>query len=498
MQGWLKSKAPGSGRGGGRFLSGWKDQKTGKGEVSTWMHVKCLPLTVWRHSFPMLIVVEDKKKGVSVTHVWSRNHTCHEEDVVLDKLYWRETKGDPSSARSFPPERCGICKFAEYLWQESWRWLNLHRWIADKDESGEAKVTGKWALNKEGKAAAEKKKPLGIDPCTVVFKFVSEADDDENTTLHAGGICGLFGRDELPDDLAKAMAAAKIRKTEAWKENAMVKPKSVMCVVDNDKPEKGVQISEETKELGEKVKEEITKVWDGSEIDIQRKPYCIKWNYDRSKQMGKQYTATAVMKIKPDARILAAIRGDAPDLSHIEDPFNQQTLRSILERHAKVEGIPWDTIFPSREQEKKWAEEDEAAAKKGPSDDDEDEGDGDAEGEDEEESEDDDTESDDDDDDVEKDADGEELVGCDECGKPHKISAKKCPHCGHKYEVEEEPEDEEPAKPPMRSRSEAKKTATSTKAEPKKTSSKKAKAEPEPEEADDEDDDGDQDDEIPF
>lgn len=526
MQGWLKSKAPGSGGGGGRFLSGWKDQRTGKGEVHTWMHTKCLPMTVWRHSFPMLIVVKDKKTGTEVTHVWGRNQTCHETEDVLDKLWWRTTKGDPSSARDTPPERCGMCKMAEYLWQQSWLWLSLHRWIANKNEAGTEIFGGRWALNKAGKIAAEKKRPLGLDPCTVLFDFVSEADSDENTRLHVGGFCGLFGRDELPDDLLKAMAAAKIRQKEAWKENSMVKPKSVMCVVDNDKPEKGVQISEETKELGEKVKEEITKVWEGSEIDIQRKPYCIKWNYDRSKNMGKQYTATPVMKIKPDARILDAIRGDAPDLSHIEEPFNQTQMRALFERHCKVDTIPWPEIFPTKEQEKKWAEEDEAAAaaaKKKPAEDDEEEEESEedddeteekADGEDDEDEEDDEEEEDDEDDEdeeeIETDEDGDELVACDnkKCGQPHKISASKCPHCGHKYEVEEEPETEpeEEEKPPMRSRSEAKKAPSAgaeksgKKSSAKKTASSKKEEKPKPKkesEAEDEDEDN-QDDEIPF
>lgn len=503
LQGWLKSKAPGSG-GGGKFLSGWKG-KDGKGEIHTWMHTKCLPLTAWRHGFPTIVIVEDKKTGVKVAHVWNRNHTCHETEDVLDKLYWRETKGDPTSARSAPPERCSLCKFAEYLWQQCWIWLSLHRWVADKDGE-EEKVSGRWALNKAGKKAEAAGKPLGIDPCSVVFDFVSEAEASENTTIHAGGFCGLFGRDELPDDLLKAMAAAKIRAKEAWKENCMVKPKSVMCVVDNDKPEKGVQISEETKELGEKVKEEIVKVWEGSEIDIQRKPYCVRWTYDRSKNMGKQYTATAIMKIKPDPRILTAIRGDAPDLSSITDPFNQQSMRSLFEHHCKLKGVPWAEIFPTKEQEKKWAEEDEEAEKKtaaeSPAEDDDEPGEADDEDED-----------DDDaapDPDVETDDEGEELVACDACKKAHKISAAKCPHCGHDYEVEADPaEKPEPPPPPpaMRSRSDAKKAASAAPAaaagrQAGKASDAKKKAEEEEEEEEDDpdgdDDDGGQDDEIPF
>jgi len=505
MKDWLKSKAPGTG-GGGKFLSGWKGGKAGKGEITTWLHTACLPMTVWRHPFPMLIAVEDKNTGTKVLHVWGRNHTCHETEDVLEKTYHRETKGDPSSAREAPPERCGLCKTAEYLWQQCWLWLSLHRWVADKDEdSGKELVSGKWVLNKAGKAAKEKGKPLGLDPCAVLFKFISEADDDENTTIHVGGFCGLFGRDDLPKDLTKAMTAAKIRVKEAWKEKVMVKPMSVMCVVDNDKPEKGVQISEETKELGEKVKEKITEVWEGSEVDIQRRPYAIRWSYDRSKTMGKQYTATPMMKLKPDARILSAIRSDAPDLSSVETPFNQQQFRALFERHAKIKEIPWDELFPSKEQEKKWAEEDaeaEAAAteerpaktKKRRSAEDE-EPDADDEDDDSEEEDDGDDDDSDEEEDIEEDDDGEELVACDKCKKPHKLSATKCPHCGHVYEVEEdeeEEEEEEPAQP--RSRSEAKKTAAKKTAAKKASASKKKDEEDEEEEEEEEDDDEEDDD----
>ncbi len=505
------------------MLSGWKDTKKGKGQVDTWLHTKCLPLTVWRHPFPMIIVVEDKKTRTKVAHVWSRNQTCHETEDVLGKMYWRETKGDPTSARTAPPERCGMCKFAEWCWQQCWLWLSLHRWAAEKTEDGEETAAGKWVLNKAGKAAKEAGKPLGLDPCSVLFKFTSEADSSENTTLHVGGFCGLFGRkdEDMPADLSKAMLAHKIRASEAWKENCMVKARSVMCVVDNDAPEKGVQISEETKDIGEKVKEEITKVWEGSEIDIQKRPYCIRWNYDRSKGMSKQYWASAMMKIKPDPRILKAIRGEAPDLSNIKEPFNQQSMRAIFERHCKVEGVPWDDLFPSREQEKKWSAEDEAEAKKARrpvADDDEDEApeedDAEEEDEDSEDEEEDSDDEDEDDEDVETDDEGEELVKCDSCGKPHKISAAKCPHCGHKYDVEEEPEDEEEEdKPRVRTRAEAKAAAkkkASAKVPPNKASAKKsAKSKRDEEEeddsdSDDEDDDEDdedddnQGDEIPF
>lgn len=535
MRSWLNSPSPGRGAGGGKKLTGWKDIKTGKGQIDTWLHTLCLPLTVWRHPFPVLQSVDDKRSGTKVMHVWGRGHTCHETEAVLDKMYWREVKGDPSSARDTPPERCGMCKMAEYLWQAAWRWIKLHDWVidgkaveddaddddgddADGDDADAPANKGKWVLNKKGELAQKKNKSVGIDPTAILFDFISEADDSENTRIRVGGFCGLWGRDKLPKKLLCAMAASGIRQKVAWKENCMVKPKSVMCVLDNAKPEKGILISEETKELGEKVKEEITKVWDGSEIDIQKKPFAIRWTYDRAKPMNKQYTATAVMKLKPDGRILKAIRGDAPDLTSITTPFNQQAMRANMERHCKIKSLPWDKFFPSKDQEKQWETDDKAeeaanraaeeAEARGEDTDDDTETKVDDDADDAETKADDDVEADDDD--VETDGDGEELVECDKCKKPHKISATQCPHCKHKYDVEEEPEaddddaeeeadEPEPPKKPVKTRTEAKKEK-----EAKGTKAKKPAPEPEPDaddddgEGSDDDDDGDDDDSIPF
>jgi hypothetical protein len=458
MNDWLKSPAPGRGGSGGKFLSGWKMKP---GHVDTWQHAKCLPMTVWRHPMPMFVPV--KKEGVEVVHVWTKKFTCHETEDVLKELFFRTDREDPGSERKTPPKRCGECKYVEWLWQQCWLWLQTHKWIAEIDEdTGKAKNAGKWVELKKGKGK-------GIDPCARLYRFTSEADDKENLTIHVGGFCGLFGRKDPPDDLESAMRAAKISPKDAWKESGMVKAASVMCVVNNDDPASGVQISEETKELGEKVKEEIIRVYKSQEVDIQKHPYCIRWEYDSKAQMGKMYTATAMMKIQPTPRILKLIRGEAPDLSQIETPFNQASMRTVHERYCllkNAEGesvVPWDEFFPSKEQEAKWAEEDDAEFEE------EDEAEA-EEDEGEEEGEEDESEAphppvtkEDD----EEDEDDDEMVLCDvaACRKPMKASATKCPHCGHQYEVEPEPDPEPaPEPPPLRSRSDIAKAKAAAKA----------------------------------
>lgn len=472
MQDWLRSKAPGAGGGGGKFLSGkWKE----KGEVDTFLHTKCLPMAVWQHPFATLVPV--KKDGAETVHVWTKKYTCHETEDVLEQMYFREEKGEPSSARKKPPERCGMCKLIEWVWLQCWAWLDSHEWKGDG-----------WVETKKGKGR-------GVDPCARMFRFTSEADDRENVTIHAGGFCGLFGRKELPDDLVAAMKHAKISPKDAWKVSSVVKPQSVLCVVNADAPADGVQISVETKELGEKVKEEITRVYKSLEVDVQRQPFCIRWEYDKSAQMGKMYKATAMMKIKPSPRVLELLRGPAPNLSQLETPFNQQLLRSTMERHCLLEKgtVPWSTLFPTKEQEKAWQEEDEAdaAGDHGDTLDDADRIDADRVVDDR----DSDVEGDNPADD-EDDEDDDEQVACDDCGKPMAMTDAACPHCGKKYDVEEDPEPEPEPKTKIRSRADA--LAAKSKSKGGDAGKSKPKPAPEREPGDDSDLDDNQGDEIPF
>ncbi len=523
LSGWLKHK-PRSG--GGNMLKGWKKKP---GHIDTWMHTKRLPMAVYRHPFPVPTIVKDKTTGNPVKNIFSKKFTCHETEDVLGHPWRDKTTGE----REQPPQRCGKCKFADFLWMNILEWVDTHKWEADAEDPKD----GKWVEKKKGKGK-------GIDPCMRIFHFISDADAKQNVAITAGGYCGFLGQkpENLPTDVKKAMAKAKIVGTEVWKENTNPKCDYVMCIVDNDDVGKGLQVATETQALGEKVKEVITKTFKSLEQNIQKQPYCIRWDYDDSKEFSAKYDATAMMKIKPSARVLKLIRGEAPDLTEIKTPFNQKAMRAIYEKACLLpEGvINWDDIFPDDEQIEKWKEEDEAAAEaereaaeNGSDDDEEEEGDA--------EESDDDSDDDDDEDEEEEapasakkssakskskkdedDDDDDQMVKCDneECRKPMKLSATKCPHCGKKYDVtedddDEEEEEEEPAKVPTRAELAAQKKASDAKpkasaesakkksASTKSTKSKKKKDEEDDDDADDDDpsdddDDDDQGDEIPF
>lgn len=467
LEGWLGHKARGGS--GGKFLSKWKtaggvpDVPLSTGHCDTWMHTARLPMAIWRHGFPMFVVVEDKDTKDKVKHVYSKKFVCHEDESVLEHP-WRDKE---TGEREKPPKRCGLCKFDEWCWQECQAWVDTHEW----DETTKA-----WKEKKKGKSR-------GMDPCTLLFDFESEADDDENTKLYIGGICNFFGQKDLDDDIVMAMKKAKIRGDLSWQQNAKVRCEYVLCVVDNDNINAGVQIAVEAQALGEKIKEVIQKVFKSDDINIQKTPYCIQWIYKKAEQFSKKYDATQIMKIKPSERVLKLVRGEAPNLDQLKEPFNQTSMRATLEKHCLEKSIPWDEFFPTKEQESKWKKEDaadDAADEKDEEDEKPKKGkkapppeESDTEVED----------SDDDDDDEDEDEGGksdadetaaddedDEMVACDnpKCKKPHPLSAAKCPHCGHAYEVEEEPKTEpEPEAPKVRSRSEVAKAKAEASAKKK-------------------------------
>ena len=426
-----------TGGSGGKFLSGWKKH----GSIEVWLHTKALPTAVYGHSMPTVVVRENKNdRSVKETHVWSKNFVCHEDEGVLGSQYFRDENGD----RKKPPQRCGVCKLIDWAYHQA-------------------------ILFEETRDA---KKPKGISFVTPMFRFV--ADDEfaeENLVLHVGGICNLFGSKHLNDQQKRDMAQAKIKMMGpggAWRENIFAKCRYAMHVVDDAHPENGVQIANEASSLGDKVKDRLNEELDDNDVDITKSPYCLRWAYNEAEtDLNKKYKVSVVRKKQPSPRILKLIRGPAEDLpDDLTVPFNQQTVRSMLEAHCLLPKgvVPWDEIFPTREQELKWRREDEAEAAEAKE----------SESAEEDEDESDDSESDDDDE--------EEMLECDECGKPSPASAAKCPSCGMVYKVtakdessapsvddnddddEEVEEPKKPEPPPLKKRS----AATKTEAPPEK------------------------------
>lgn len=449
--------------GGGAYLKKWKD----KGKIDIWIHIKEMPLAMWRHQIPNIVPTEDRQTRKKTVHVWSRNVVCFENERTLDGQYFRDKD---TGERKHPPKRCGLCKLVEWCYQQCVT-FEEHR------EDNEKLI-----------AAGKTKKVKGIEFTTPLFVFEGDVDD-ERRVLHIGGICNLFRPEKLNDEQKAAMAEAKISPKNAWQENTYAKCQYALCVVNNDRPEDGVQIAVETSGLGDKVKKVLNDVLEEEQRAYEDEPYCIRLKYDEhEKDMNKMYSAIPMRKIKPTPRILKLIRGDAPsdELDKLTETFNQQSVRAMLERYCVEEFksvVPWDDLFPTKEQEKKWEEEDEASAKENARDDDSGPR----------------SVARDDDDDEDEEDDEEEQFECDneDCDAVVKASDKKCPKCGMKFDTGDDDDDDEndakepepepePEKPKMRTRSEAKR-------EEKEKKAAKGSKKSEPEVAEDN-----QGDEIPF
>lgn len=439
MGGFSKHRA---GSGGGDYLKKWKE----KGAIEVWLHVKELPLAMWRHQIPMIVILDDKNnRGQKIKHAWSKNFVCYEDEGVLEQQYFRTEQREPLSPRKHPPKKCGVCKLIEWCYQQ------CHRYEYSRDENAQ--------LAKDGK----KPKPFaGIKFTTPMFRF--EGDDPKETQLiHIGGICKLFDKDH--NDAQKAdMAEAKIRKSEAWKENMFAKCQYAMCVVNNDAPDDGVQIAVETSSLGDKVKEVLDDMIESDKRDYERSPYAIKWKFNESEtDLNKKYKALPMRETALTPRIKKLITGEAPTeaLNKMIERFNQQTVRAQLEAHCLLPKgtVPWDELFPTVEQSAQWeVEEAEAEAEAAALDaanrtEQREDGDHDS------------------DDATGSGSDEDEVFACNNeaCDAVVKATDAKCPKCGEVYEVEadaadaQEPEPApEPAPPPLRKRAAASPAAHAT------------------------------------
>ena len=370
-----------SDRSGGQFLSKWKKDK----RVDVWLHTKRLPIALWRHGLPRVAVIE--KDGQPERHVWGGNYVCWEDEKVLKAQYRRDENGQ----REKPPAHCPICRLIDWAWRAV--------------DSGKVDWT----------------KPL--------FRF--EGDDPKETqVLHVGGICNLFGQDDLSEEQKKQLKKAGISQQEAWKENAFAKMSYLFCVVDNAHPGNGVQIAIEANLLGDKVKDVLADARESLGNDKGNPfthPFCIQWEHrPDEKAFNKKYHARRMERIAITDEISKLIRGPAPDLENTLAPFNKATMRAILEKACLLKGVPWDKIFDVEEPEADTAvgnvpePEDDAPEV------------------------------------TTSDAAEDDMVACDACGKAMSPDAAECPHCGQKYEVEAAAPPPPPPPPKLRKRSELK------------------------------------------
>lgn len=397
-----------SSRGG--YLRGWKERKTHS--VDVWLHRAGGIWPLWQHNVPRRVNIE--RDGTKVWEVWGGNYNCWEDEKLLLKQYRRNDEGE----RIAPPERCGICLMLDWIYTK----VMLER-------------TLDW-----------------LEP---VFSFKAD-DPSKSRIVHAGGLVGLFGARDLTDEHKRAIREAGI-KEGGWMENAQAKASYLLCVVDNESPNMGVQKAQEKADLGDKIKttirqemESLSTSGKGPEGNPSKEPYVFRWKYDPDKaiEFNKRYAVLAMRKIALTDEINALISGDLPDVTDDVKKFDAKELHAELEEHALID-MPFAEFFsapqpasaaPAAKKEEakeertsevttrmpppgakgtgkatKPTEKPEAKPAAEPS---------------------------------------GEMVKCDNCPAIIPLESKKCPGCGYVYEEEAAPPPE-PEKPKVRSRAEA-------------------------------------------
>ena len=303
-----------SGGGGGGWLAKWKKKTPPR--IDVWLHTQANIESLWQHGIPRIMTRKDRDTGVESREVWSGYWTCTESEYVLQR---RRHRDKATGQRVHPPKSCPMCLLLE--------------WVRAQVEVGEIAWT----------------QPL--------FRFSGD-DESKAVVMHAGGIYGDFNRKEMSAEELSALKAARIFRTEAWKENCEVKLSYGFAVVDNDHPEGGVVLTIETSSLGDAVKDEIFSAQEADEETGNpfETPYCIRWKYDKSKQQyNEKYSALRMGKVALTPEIEKLIRGPAPDMTKLAPKKDPRILRAILEEHCLVDGIPWDAIFGAAEA--KWDRE---------------------------------------------------------------------------------------------------------------------------------------------
>lgn len=295
------------GGGGTKRLKSWAKEK---GFLNFWLHTQQMPLAVWYHRVPELVVRTDRDDPTrTLRNVWGRQYACWEDESILKKQRFRT----PDGLREHPPKACGLCRLVEA--------------VREMIRDGKCKDTD------------------------VLFEFSGSDKVEENKLLHAGGIANWWKRDDIDDAEKKRLADAGVFMSKVWDENVVAKLNYIFVGVDQDNVAEGVQVAVQTQLVGDKVKRAINDDIASKGGDLGNpflNPYCLQLVYKpEEKKFDDKYHARRVDRFPLTSEIERHIRGEKPDIGKFTKKFNQLDLRSKLEARATPIGkkLPWDAIF---------------------------------------------------------------------------------------------------------------------------------------------------------
>lgn len=291
--------------GSGEFLAPWREQ----GSTKIVLHPNAGFHALWNHNWPRVITVQDRETRDDKLIVVSSRFVCHDPETLARKARYTDDDG----RREHPPLVCPMDFMLD--------------WVAGEIADGR------------------------LDWCAPVFEM--KCDDEERcVVLHAGGMIGLYGKRDLTKDQRREMKAAGISMKTAWREKAAVRCQYLMQVVDVADPSAGVVKALEAGDLGDKMKNEIRSEIKkrGERGNPALNPYPILWEYNEAEeQFAKKYSVTALSDERPSAAVMKVLRGPKLDLSSDIAPGNCLQLRTEMEAHCVLSGMPFDKFFAEAE-----------------------------------------------------------------------------------------------------------------------------------------------------
>lgn len=290
--------------GGSKFLKGWRED----GKLYAWLHTLQLPIGLWRHNFPMLILKEDKDTRKVERHVWGQSLNCLETEEVLLEQNFRDKN---TNERKQMPTRCPCCRFVECIWQ-----------MVKRGDIG-------WT--------------------DVVLRYDGADNPKENRLVHAAGVYNGFSDfgNKLTDEQKAEIKKAGIFLSDAWQENVKASLNYVFTLVNNDKVQDGVQVTIERQALGDAVKKAINDTLESKGVEAGNpitNPYCLEFTYNKDAKINDKYGARRIERFSLTPEIEELIRSTPPDLTRVIAPYDIKEFRAQLEKHLTID-IDLDWVF---------------------------------------------------------------------------------------------------------------------------------------------------------
>lgn len=310
--------------GGGEWIGNWKDQ----GSLTVWLHPggDLANASCFTHSFFKTREYEARGDEPAETKVRWFKFVCCDPDRTAGASRWYEKDG----YRQNPPVVCPIDFMLE--------------WVSVQIVAG------------------------ALDWKTPIFEFRGD-DPKGDRLIRAGGMLGLFNRDDLSKDEQSELRKAGIDRHTAFQQDLRSKGGYVLAVVDDATRDSVQKFSIQgtgnpLKSLPGMFKAAIQKVQKGYRVDDPstgqsvnippanplERPYRFSYaeppkdpKTGRAKGFG-EYAVTPLNR-QPDAKIRELFDMPCPDLAQDREKGNCLELRMIMEQHCVFKGLPIDLFF---------------------------------------------------------------------------------------------------------------------------------------------------------